>query len=832
MTALPVALQTLQDICEQIAAEIDAVVSIFAQRGEIVASSRHQKIGDFHEGGAKMMAGKADFSEVTADEAIASPSLLEGVTIPIEFDGERMFCVAVAAPLDIARRYGRIVQYWVLSHLKAAQTHVRYEKDLEVSEQRFRDVAESAGDWIWEMDGDLRFTYLSQRFFEIFPVSPDQIIGKTRAEFAGRDLNEPHWKQHYASLAAHLSFRDFTYSVTVSDGSTRYIQISGKPVYGPDGQFTGYRGAGRDYTELEQARSEVVRRGHLLEVSEQRFRDVAESAGDWIWEMDQDLRFTFLSPRFFEIFAVPPDRIIGKTRAEFAGKTLDQPEWQEHYAKLAARLSFRDFAYSPTMADGRSRYIQISGKPVYDRDGQFVGYRGTGRDVTEQVEAEQALKLSEQRLADAIETISEGFSLYDAADRLVICNSMYRTLLYPGGGEDMTPGITFEAIARRSAERGDVKDAQGCIEAWLEERLAQHRNPGSPHAQQRGDGRWIMVSERRTVDGGTVAVYSDITQLKQHEVELAEKSFALEQLSSRLAKYLSPQLYDSIFTGRHEVKVASRRKKLTVFFSDIAGFTETAERLQSEDLTHLLNHYLTEMSRIATDFGATIDKYVGDAIVIFFGDPETRGVQEDALACVRMAIAMRERMEELQGVWRDSGIERPLQCRIGINTGFCTVGNFGSEVRMDYTIIGTGVNLASRLEQAATPGEILISYETFAHVKHEIRCREHGHINVKGIAHPVETFAVEDTFDNLERDRQRIREDSPSLKLDLDVDAMTSAERSQAETVLRRALHLLSGDDESTRIDRLTEKNPYQGLQRLMHELPSPTEDSGSPPFR
>lgn len=145
------------------------------------------------------------------------------------------------------------------------------------------------------------------------------------------------------------------------------------------------------------------------------------------------------------------------------------------------------------------------------------------------------------------------------------------------------------------------------------------------------------------------------------EAELAEKSVALESLSTQLAKYLSPQVYDSIFTGKQEVKLASSRKKLTVFFSDIAGFTETADRLESEELTQLLNHYLTEMSRIALEHGATIDKYVGDAILIFFGDPETGGVREDALACVRMAIAMRKRMHELADIWRESGIERPLQ---------------------------------------------------------------------------------------------------------------------------------------------------------------------------
>ena len=148
------------------------------------------------------------------------------------------------------------------------------------------------------------------------------------------------------------------------------------------------------------------------------------------------------------------------------------------------------------------------------------------------------------------------------------------------------------------------------------------------------------------------------------------------------------------------------------------------------------------MSRIALQFGATIDKYMGDAIVMFFGDPETRGVKEDALACVKMALAMQKRMDELAEVWRDAGIENPLRCRIGIHTGYCTVGNFGSEDRMEYTIIGGAVDLASRIEHEALPGSVLISYETFAHVKDAIQCEERGQIRVRGIAYPVATYAV------------------------------------------------------------------------------------------
>ena len=224
--------------------------------------------------------------------------------------------------------------------------------------------------------------------------------------------------------------------------------------------------------------------------------------------------------------------------------------------------------------------------------------------------------------------------------------------------------------------------------------------------------------------------------------DVSAKTAELEQLSEKLAKYLSPQIYASIFEGRQEVTVMTTRKKLTVFFSDIADFTEMTDRLESEELTELLNQYLTEMANIALEHGATIDKYIGDSIMIFFGDPETRGVREDAKACVQMAIAMRTRMQHLEKTWRDAGIARPVKCRMGIHTDFCTVGNFGSEHRLDYTIIGRGVNIASRLENLAEPDQILLSFETYAQIREEIECEEIGDVDVKGLAYPIAAYRV------------------------------------------------------------------------------------------
>ena len=440
---------------------------------------------------------------------------------------------------------------------------------------------------------------------------------------------------------------------------------------------------------------------------------------------------------------------------------------------------------------------------IRDRDGEPVEVVGSWSDVTAPKEAEIAFRRSEQRLTDAIESISEGFSLYDAEDRLIVCNSAYGELLYPGLGTP-TPGTPYEMLIRNTAQQGLVEEAKGREDEWVAERLARHRQPGKPHVQRRSDGRWVHINERKTTEGGTVAVYTNITEIKRAEEEVreaqrkaelanelaSEKNRALEVLSTKLSKYLSPQVYSSIFTGQRSVEIASNRKKLTVFFSDIADFTATTDDLESEELTGLLNHYLTEMSKIALEHGATIDKYIGDAILAFFGDPETKGIKEDAMACVNMAISMQRRMRELQVEWRDAGLEKPFQLRIGINTGYCTVGNFGSEDRMDYTIIGNEVNLASRLESHAELGGILISHETFSLVKDIVLAEEQDPIQAKGFAKPVRNYKVLDHLDKLIDQRQVIREERDGLRVFLDLQKLDKASAVEA---LRSVLARLGG---------------------------------------
>jgi class 3 adenylate cyclase len=258
--------------------------------------------------------------------------------------------------------------------------------------------------------------------------------------------------------------------------------------------------------------------------------------------------------------------------------------------------------------------------------------------------------------------------------------------------------------------------------------------------------------------------------------EVARKNSELETLSTKLAKYLSPQVYQSIFTGAQTVEISSRRKKLTIFFSDIAGFTETTDNLESEELTDVLNEYLTEMSAIALSYGATIDKYIGDAMLLFFGDPESKGVREDAKSCVMMAIAMQRRMRDLEQEWRNRGLERPFRIRMGISTGFCTVGNFGSRDRMEYTIIGNEVNLAARLQSAAEPGGVLLSHETNALVQDVVLTEEYPPMTVKGFLRPIKTYKLLGTYKELVDEGRVVLQEREGLRVLVDLTKQVSSE--------------------------------------------------------
>ena len=274
--------------------------------------------------------------------------------------------------------------------------------------------------------------------------------------------------------------------------------------------------------------------------------------------------------------------------------------------------------------------------------------------------------------------------------------------------------------------------------------------------------------------------------LRTRLVELEQAQIDLKLRNYQLAKYVSPNLREAIEAGR-TARLSSQRKRLVVFFSDIVGFSTIADEMDESSLTQIINHYLTEMSKIALEYGGTIDKFIGDAVMVFFGDPRSQGPKEDCLACVSMALAMRNRVIELQEQWRKLGLTRPLEIRMGISTGFCTVGNFGTENRLHYTLLGSEVNLASRLETSARPGEILISHATWLFIQDQILCRDHGEIEVKGFKHPIKVYSVADYRKNLGAQHACLDYRTEGFSLFMDLDKIPNYDHNRVVTALQGA---------------------------------------------
>lgn len=224
---------------------------------------------------------------------------------------------------------------------------------------------------------------------------------------------------------------------------------------------------------------------------------------------------------------------------------------------------------------------------------------------------------------------------------------------------------------------------------------------------------------------------------------LQQREYEVARANDAIRRYVPHQLADQILAGTHSYEKNADRRKLTVVFSDIQGFTDTADQMEPEEFAALLNEYLSEMAMIAERHGGTIDKFVGDAIMIFFGAPVSVGAQEDALRAVRMSVAMQQRMRELQTQWFNEGVQMPFRIRIGINTGVANVGSFGSEGRKDYTAIGNQVNVAARLQAACPSGKVLLSHTTWALVREEFVLVDAGEMSVKGVHYPVQTYVIE-----------------------------------------------------------------------------------------
>ncbi|MCC6468451.1 MAG: PAS domain S-box protein, partial [Alphaproteobacteria bacterium] len=540
----------------------------------------------------------------------------------------------------------------------------RAEAELAANEQRFRDYAEVSSDWFWGLDRELRFSFLSAGTEQRTGEDPDNMMGSLPSKDGLLDVSDEAWAAHMADLNARRPVVDFRFGRADREGRLRHFSVSAKPVYDKTGAFTGYRGTGRDITELVEARrflrqvidalpalvavrdresryvlvnsafarlcgttqKEMIGRplgtifgaeaaarvrsrdlavletgaatppqeirlagkndevertwlnqlvpirnaagtvGAVLSIgvdittqketeaailwtqerlrdSEQRFRDFAETASDWFWEQDENLRFTFISSGNMRLSNMSAEAHYGKTRRETGPLDVSDEQWAAHEAALAAHSPFVDFRFSRIAPDGSKRHLTISGRPLFDAAGRFRGYRGTGRDMTALVEAEKRLRDSEQRFRDFAEAASNIFWEMDKDFRITFMSDSVQAIT----------GFPARAyLGKTNLEIAPDDPARQAAHALLEERRTFRDRHFSPLA---ADGRTIHLSYSGkpiySAEGGFLGyrgITRDLTAQREAEEEAArlrqarDLAAAADLAKSRFLAHMSHEL--------------------------------------------------------------------------------------------------------------------------------------------------------------------------------------------------------------------------------------------------------------------------------------------------
>jgi class 3 adenylate cyclase len=286
----------------------------------------------------------------------------------------------------------------------------------------------------------------------------------------------------------------------------------------------------------------------------------------------------------------------------------------------------------------------------------------------------------------------------------------------------------------------DVASAARCIETGADDYLPKPFDPVVLRARIRAG-----LSKKRVRDLEAEHV-AEMGRLNRRLEARIEEQMAELVRTGELKRFLPQQVAEGLLAGELDPDERFERRKISALFADLVGFTDLSESLEPEELAQVLNEYLREMSAVAVAHGGALDNFIGDGVMVIFGAPARAEEEAQALAAVRTALGMRTRVRELAARVRERGIPADLQIRVGINTGHCTIGVFGSDVMRAYKAVGFAVNVASRLQSEADPGSILCGFRTYALIEDRVKAIRREPLTIKGAMRPVEAWEIVELF--------------------------------------------------------------------------------------
>ena len=482
----------------------------------------------------------------------------------------------------------------------------RSQEALLENEQRLQSIIDNSPSAIFLKDADARYLLVNKAFAAWYDLEPAELIGKTTFDVFPKDLAVKFTDIDQKVLEEGItSERDA--EVPMAGGESRIVRFTKFPVRNSQGLITGIGVIGTDVTVYKQAE-------RALKESERRVRDFAEATSDWFWETDAGNKLTHLSGSSSGWDDTMIRDRIGRSRFDFEEFDGTPEKWSRHRRALASRESFRDFRYKRSAPDGRILHASISGRPFFDLDGNFQGYRGTGMDITAEIEART-------QLADAIDSMADGVIIFDAEERLVACNQRYREE-YPLIADLVEPGAGFEMLIRAAADRGMIAEAVGRENEWIDGRLSAFHENESLFEQQLADGRWMQIAERKTPNGYTVSVRTDITELKQREGQLrqAQRLESIGQLTGGVAHDFNNML-TAVIGNLELIKdrgIEDERDRISVDIALRASFrgAELTRRLLAFARQQELDAKITQINELLPHFCQLAQRTISEDITI------------------------------------------------------------------------------------------------------------------------------------------------------------------------------------------------------------------------
>lgn len=382
------------------------------------------------------------------------------------------------------------------------------ENKLRESEQHYRSLIEFQRTGIL-VHRDFKIVFANASAVRMFGAeSVDDLMGRTSLDLTHSDYHEI-LKKRRASVEDKKEPQDFIELIHLRvDGSEFYAMDNAAPILWENEPAVLVSVS--DISETKAAEQAAA-------ISQQRFKEFAETAADRFWETDSEHKFVYISPPIVGSIILKEDAPIGHRRWDMPVLNLDGPEWVAHIEDLNAHKSFRNFHYQIKDDHGEVRHLISNGKPQFDSEGTFTGYRGTTIEETEQVRAVEKIAHIQQQFFTAIENFSEGFALWDAEENFVYCNSFFR-LAHPGAQKYLLPEQKYRDFIKAFAISSNVKPHDN-LDAWVKRRVEEFKHESST-AEIFREGKWIQIRKHKLNNGSTMVLYADITDLKERESAL------------------------------------------------------------------------------------------------------------------------------------------------------------------------------------------------------------------------------------------------------------------------------------------------------------------------